>query len=72
MNFTASAADSLLALTAYVNTEGLCSELKYLHVELMNAMLVGVFYMWIVFSLLIDHQALDGLHAYSSFSGETV
>ena len=62
---------SLLALTAYTNVGGWCSELKYLHVELMNAMLVGVFDMWIIFSPLIVNL-LDGGHAHSPFSGKTV
>ena len=53
---------SLLALTAYTNVGGLCSELKYLHVELMNAMLVGVFDMWIIFSPLIVRFWMVGMH----------
>ena len=61
---------SLLALTAYTNVGGWCSELKYLHVELMNAMLVGVWYVDNFFTF--DCQALDGGHAHSPFSGKTV
>lgn len=53
---------SLLALTAYTNVGGLCSELKYLHVELMNAMLVGVFDLWTIFSPLIVRLCMVGMH----------
>ena len=57
---------SLLALTAYTNVGGLCCELKYeCHVS-------GC--LWYADNINIstfDHQALDGGHAYSPFSGKT-
>jgi len=44
---------SLVVLIAYSNTGGSCSEFKYLHVELRNAIIMGVFDMFIILSSLI-------------------